>query len=52
MRKSRGLEKRNGNESNYNIVWEFSALGETNVPYSYLLEGNKEADRLMMRRKN
>jgi hypothetical protein len=32
-------------------VWEFSALAETNVPYSYLLEGNKEADGLMMRRK-
>ena len=48
---SRGLGKRNGNETNYDVVWEFSALAETNVPYSYLLEGNKEADGLMMRRK-
>jgi len=51
MRKSRGLGKRNGNETNYDVVWEFSALAETNVPYSYLLEGNKEADGLMMCRK-
>jgi hypothetical protein len=51
MRKSRGLGKKNGNETNNDVVWEFSALGETNVPYSYLLEGNKEADRLMIHRK-
>jgi len=51
MRKIRGLGKRNGNETNYGVVWEFSTLGETNVPYSYLLEGNKETDRLMMQRK-
>jgi hypothetical protein len=51
MRKSRGLGKRKGNKTNYDVVWEFSALGETNVPYSYFLEGNKEADRLMICRK-
>jgi len=51
MTKSRGLGKRNGNKTNYSVVWEFSALGETNVPYSYFLEGNKEADRLMICRK-
>ena len=50
MRKTRGLGSKHGNQANYDIVWEYSALGETNVPYSHLLEANKVADKLMKSR--
>jgi len=50
MRKSRGLGRNHGKQINYDVVWEFSHLGETNVPYCYLLEGNKMAEKLLKRR--
>ncbi len=50
MRKSRGVGKNQRNQINYDVVWEFSSLGETNVPYSYLLDGNKTAEKLLRSR--
>lgn len=50
MRKTRGLGSKHGNQANYDIVWEYSALGETDVPYSHLLEAHNLADKLMKSR--
>jgi len=41
---------RKANPINYDVVWEFTTLGESQVSYAYLLDGNKEAERLMRRR--
>jgi hypothetical protein len=47
MQKSRGVGKNQRYQINYDVVWEFSSLGETNVPYSHLLDGNKVAEKLL-----
>jgi len=43
VRKSRGLGKKKNDEITYDVVWEFSSLGESNVPFSLLLDAHKEA---------
>ena len=50
MRKSRGIGKNHHNQINYDVAWEFSSFGESNIPYSHLLDGNKEADKLLRSR--
>ncbi len=50
VRKSRGLGKKKNDEITYDVVWEFSSLGESNVPFSFLLDAHKEAEKLLKRR--
>jgi hypothetical protein len=50
MQRSRGLGKNSMNQMNYDVVWEFSSLDETNIPYSHLLGGNKLAEKLLRKR--
>ncbi len=50
MWKRKGIGKTHHNQINYDVVWEFSSLGETNVPYSHLLDGNKVAETLLRSR--
>jgi hypothetical protein len=49
MRKSRGIGSRRGTngESTYDVAWEFSALGETLVPFGFLFEGHLLAKKLL-----
>jgi hypothetical protein len=51
MRRSRGIgsRSRDGKEK-YNVVWEFTTLGETSVSFSYLLDGHMNAQRLLKAR--
>jgi hypothetical protein len=49
VRKGRGIGKRKNEEVTYDVVWEFSSLGETKVPFSFLLDIHKEEEKLLRR---
>lgn len=51
MRRSKGIHSRSkeGLEK-YDVVWEFTGLGETAVVFTYLLEGHITAQKLLMER--
>jgi hypothetical protein len=51
MRKSRGIGSRSKDGlGKYDVVWEFSSLGETAVSFTFLLEGHITAQKLMTER--
>jgi hypothetical protein len=53
MRKSRGLGCRSKDGLyKYDVVWEFSALGETSVSISFLMDGHVTANELLKARLN
>jgi hypothetical protein len=52
MRKIRGIGSRRGpnGEITYDVAWELSALGETLVPFRFLLDGHLLAKKLLWSR--
>lgn len=50
LRRSQSSKRQKNALPQYDVVWEFTSLGESTLSYTYLLDGNKEAERLMKRR--